>query len=176
MKNDGRRRCSTPTPTTRRPTPMRRSKNSGPQEECRGRLRHPVARRHRGKRDRARHHRILPDPHLPAQSARARADSIGGLSPLRAQRDAGPAHRRSLQELERISERAPRTRCACWLPDCHSAALNPWQAGGVSSDPTRDPRGAVRYAIERSISQAPAEEGQEGNAWLACRNYRVLRP
>src|SRR4249919_3226152 len=80
------------------------------------------------------------------------------------------------KELERISERAPRKRCACWLPDCHSAALNPWQAGGVSSDPTRDPRGAVRYAIERSISQTPAEEGQEGNAWLARRNHRVLRP
>ena len=80
------------------------------------------------------------------------------------------------KELERISERAPRKRCACWLPDCHSAALNPWQAGGVSSDPTRDPRGAVRYAIESSISQTPAEEGQEGNAWLAGRNHRVLRP
>ena len=54
--------------------------------------------------------------------------------------------------------------------------------GGVSSDPTRNPRGAVHYAIERSISNAcgrrprPAEEGQEGNARLACRNHRVLRP
>ena len=48
------------------------------------------------------------------------------------------------------------------MPDCHSAALNPWQAGGVSSDPTRDPRGAG-VAIESSIyASEEAKKGMRG--------------
>ena len=51
-------------------------------------LRHPVARRHRRQRHRARHHRELPDPHFPAERARARAADRGDLSALRSQRPA----------------------------------------------------------------------------------------
>ena len=48
-------------------------------------LRHPVARRHRRQRHRAGHHRELPDPHLPAERARARAADRHHLSALRTQ-------------------------------------------------------------------------------------------
>ena len=53
------------------------------QEERFRHFRHPVARRHRRFGDRAGDHRELPDAHLPAQRARARAADRGHLSALR---------------------------------------------------------------------------------------------
>ena len=58
------------------------------QEECLRHLRHPVAFGYRWLRDRARHHRELPDAAVPAERAGDRAADHGDLSALRPQRPA----------------------------------------------------------------------------------------
>jgi hypothetical protein len=87
---DPRRGLEVPRPSAVRGAHSRVAEDAA-QEECRGDLREPEPRRHRGQRHRARHHRELPAAHPASQCRSDRAAGARGLSAVRAQRPADRA-------------------------------------------------------------------------------------